>query len=119
MEEKNISICGLDCAKCDAFVAFKTGDNALRERVAGEWNEKYRRPGTPPIKPEDINCAGCLSSGPLYRYCATCNIRKCAKEKNVANCTECESYTCEELIKFHEHAPDAKKNLEEIKAGEI
>ena len=31
---KMISVCGLDCEKCDAFIATKNNDQALREKTA-------------------------------------------------------------------------------------
>ncbi len=116
MDKKLIAMCGLDCSKCDAYIAYQTGDDELRERAAKEWTVKYGKPGNPPLKPEEINCAGCTSEGPYYEHCNFCNIRKCGLEKKFATCLECKDYSCEELAKFHEHAQDAKQNLDKIKA---
>lgn len=32
-----IGYCGLDCVQCEAFIATKNDDNALRAKVAEEW----------------------------------------------------------------------------------
>jgi hypothetical protein len=35
--------------------------------------------------------------------------------KGVKNCAYCADYACDKLLKFFEMAPQAKKNLEEIR----
>ena len=54
-----IAICGLDCEKCDAFIATKNDDQALREKTAKLWAELNNAP----ILPEHINCNGCRTDG--------------------------------------------------------
>lgn len=102
---KFLAICGLDCAKCDAFIATKNNDDKLREKTAKDWTERYKisRPDRSPLKPQDINCAGCLSSGPLFLYCTQCQIRKCGIKKGIKNCKECKDYRCEQLIELQKH----------------
>ena len=34
-----IAYCGLNCEKCDAFIATQNNDNALREKTAKLWSE--------------------------------------------------------------------------------
>lgn len=36
---KTNSYCGLDCTKCDAYIATITSDNKLREETAKKWSE--------------------------------------------------------------------------------
>ena len=105
MKEKHIAMCGLNCSSCAAFIATQKNDNELREKTAKEWTKRYRSDGRnrPPVKPEDINCKGCLSDGPIYLYCRQCKIRKCAVEKGVKNCKECEQYRCNQLIELQSH----------------
>ena len=105
MAEKYIARCGLDCGSCAAFIATKNNDKALREKTAREWNERYRKDGRnrPAIKPEDINCNGCLSDGPVYLYCRQCKIRQCGLEKGIKNCAECAEYKCAKLIGLQKH----------------
>lgn len=91
-------MCGLDCTKCEAFIATKTNDNKLREKTAKEWTKRYKV--EPALKPEDIDCLGCLSrEKPLYRHCFVCEVRKCGLEKGFKNCKECADYKCDKLVK--------------------
>ena len=102
---KYIAMCGLDCSQCDAFIATKNNDDKLRKKTAKEWTERYGKGDRdrPPVKPEDINCKGCLSDGPIYLYCSQCKIRKCGLEKGIENCKECRDYKCGELIELQKH----------------
>jgi len=76
------------------------------------WSEQFKVE----IKPEDINCSGCVSKKePLFNYCNVCEIRKCGLERNVDNCASCENYACDKLSQLFDMAPDAKCNLEEEK----
>ena len=49
-----IAYCGLDCEKCDAYLATVNDDQALREKTAKAWAELNHAP----ILPEHINCQG-------------------------------------------------------------
>jgi len=100
-----ISMCGLDCSFCAAFIATQNNDDKLREKTAKEWTERYRKTkrNRPPVKSEDINCMGCLSDGPVYLYCRQCKVRKCGFEKELKNCKDCGEYKCKELIKLKNH----------------
>ncbi len=111
--DEMIAICGITCHECGAFLATKTNDDEKRAEVAQLWSKEFKAD----IKPEDINCEGCLSdSGNLFSHPKICEIRKCGKEKNVDNCAYCSDYVCEKLEKFFEMVPDAKKRLDGIKA---
>ncbi len=35
-----IAVCGLDCAACDAFIATKSNDDAMKAKVAAVKNER-------------------------------------------------------------------------------
>lgn len=111
--EEMMAFCGLVCSDCGAFLATKNNDDEKRAEVAKLWSKEYRTE----LKPEDINCDGCLSdSGNLFNYCKICEIRKCGKEKGVVNCAYCDEYSCEKLEKFFEMVPTAKELLDEIKS---
>ena len=108
-----ISICGLPCGECGAYIATRENDDQKRKEVAELWSKEYKSD----IKPEDINCKGCASdSDVLFSFTQVCEIRKCGKEKKVLNCAYCEDYACEKLEKFFEMAPIAKEKLEEIRS---
>ena len=109
-----IAFCGLACHECGAFLATKNDDDKKRAEVAQLWSKEFNTD----IKPEDINCDGCLSDSELvFNYCKVCKIRKCGREKSIANCAHCKDYACEKLEKFFEMVPDAKKQLDEIRSG--
>lgn len=106
---KMIAICGLDCEKCDAFIATKNNDQALREKTAKLWSELNKTP----ILPEHINCEGCRMNGAKTVFCNNlCEIRKCAVSKNYETCGDCpEMEHCHKLGAIHANNKDAKNRL--------
>ena len=77
-----IAYCGLKCHECEAFLATLKNDNKKRKEIAELWSKEYNAD----LKPEDINCTGCLSEGEgLFSNCNICEIRKCAVEMKVIN----------------------------------
>ena len=111
MEKKNMtSYCGLDCAKCDAYIATKNNDQALREKTAKLWSELNHVH----ILPEHINCGGCRADGVKTVFCESmCQIRQCALKKGVENCGCCSELAgCKMAAAFHANNPEARKNLE-------
>jgi len=119
---KMIAYCGLDCGKCDAFIATKSNDQALRERIARLWSELNNTP----ILPEQINCEGCRAEGVKTVFCSTlCEIRKCAVRKSSAlnpaggksvgcsfTCGDCsEMEHCPSVGAVHANNPEARRNL--------
>jgi len=110
--EKIIAFCGIDCSECKAFLATKEDNDNKRTEVAKEWSKEFGHE----IKPEEINCVGCLDmTGPHINYCGMCEVRNCGAKKKVENCAYCVDYKCEKLEKFHEHASKAKERLEVIR----
>ena len=104
--------CGLDCEKCGAFIATANDDDALRAKTSQEWSKAYNVE----IPPESINCTGCTSDGVKFNYCANmCEIRKCARGREVDTCADCSDYGCEKIKGFQDMAPEAKTNLESIR----
>lgn len=106
-----IAYCGLDCEKCDAYIATKNNDQALREKTAKLWSELNNAS----ILPEHINCEGCRVHGKKTVYCdSLCQIRQCALKKGVLTCGDCmEMEKCPIVGAVHAHNADAKKNLEQ------
>lgn len=105
----NIAYCGLDCEKCDAYLATKNNDQALRERTARLWAELNNAP----ILPEHINCEGCRADGVKTVYCEShCAVRRCAVGKGVATCGDCsEVKTCEKIAPILGGNNEAHRNL--------
>ena len=106
-----IAYCGLNCSKCPTFLATRNDDDVAREKTAAMYAEKFGFD----LKPEDINCDGCLSEGgTLIGYCQVCEIRTCGRGKGLNNCALCEDQPCEKLTKFHEFSPDAKAGFDAL-----
>ena len=84
---KTNSYCGLDCSKCDAYIATITSDNKLREETAKKWSELNNT---------------CKSKGSKTIFCSNlCLIRKCAIKHSVDNCTQCKKYNdCDTIQTF-------------------
>ena len=110
--EQMMAYCGLLCSECPAFIATQKNDDAERRKVAETWSKEFKVD----LKPEDINCEGCLVDAEnVFNYCKVCEIRKCAKDKVVVNCAHCDDYGCEKLTKFFSAAPQVKPRLDEVR----
>lgn len=105
-----IAYCGLNCRKCDAYIATRNDDQALREKTARLWSELNNAP----ILPEHINCDGCRMDSKKTVYCSTmCPIRQCATQKGVETCGDCPQMdSCEKLATVHAHNSEARCNLQ-------
>jgi hypothetical protein len=109
---KTLSMCGLDCAACPAFIAYKTIDQPLRVKTAAEWSKQFKVE----LKPEDINCVGCLKAeGVQIGHCSDCEIRRCGLARKVRNCALCPDYPCDRIDRFVANVPPAQANLEEVR----
>ena len=113
--EQIIAYCGLDCGQCPALGATLKDDDAERARVAEMWSKEFGAD----LKPDDINCDGCLAdSDRLFSHCRVCEIRACSRERGLINCAVCDDYGCEKLTKFHDMVPEARENLDRIRADQ-
>lgn len=111
-EKAVVGACGIVCSTCPAYIATQTNDDSLRAKTAQEWSEMFKAD----IKAENINCDGCPSNGPrLFAHCLECGIRKCAREKKLANCAACPEYACSQLQEFFAMVPQARETLEELR----
>ena len=89
--KKMIAYCGLDCEKCDAYIATVNNDDALREKTAELWSKLNGIT----ILPEQINCEGCRADGKKTVFCESlCEIRKCAMAKEFSTCGDCDKTDC-------------------------
>lgn len=104
-----IAYCGLDCEKCDAYLATINNDQDLREKTAKLWAELNQAP----ILPEHINCEGCRVDGVKTVYCdSLCAIRQCALKKGVTTCGDCEELNhCQTIGALIANTPDVLENL--------
>ena len=107
--KRTIAYCGLDCEKCDAYLATIHNDSALLEKTAKLWSEL----NGVTILPEQINCQGCRCDGIKSVYCdGLCPIRQCALEKSAETCGSCkELETCPKVAAIISNNAFALKNL--------
>lgn len=104
-----IAYCGLDCEKCDAYIATLHDDNELRAKTAELWSKLNGAE----ITAEMINCVGCRTEGVKTPFCdMICPIRKCAGCKELTTCGDCgEMGKCETLGTITSHNAQALENL--------
>jgi len=95
-EKQNLlkaAVCGLYCNACSVFIG-TTEDPKRLEIFAQRSGQAV----------SDFYCEGCRS-GKLSSYCKTCTIKKCAGEKSIEFCSECNEYPCEMLKSFQAKLP--------------
>ncbi len=104
-----IAYCGLDCKRCEAFLATANNDDSLREEVAQKWSKMNQVE----ITKEMINCQGCRADGIKTFFCSNlCEIRQCAIGNQIDSCGDCKDLrSCPKLQMIIDHNPDAKERL--------
>ena len=109
---KLIACCGLNCEKCDAYIATINNSDELRKQTAEKWGQMFNAPG---IKIESINCMGCRGEGVLFAHCHECKIRTCVGSQGFETCAECSSLgTCKLLEPIQQYSPEALDNLKKL-----
>jgi hypothetical protein len=107
-----IAYCGLDCSKCDAYLATQENNKEKLKEVAEKWSKQFNHD----IKPEHVVCDGCKENKRQCIHCTnTCNIRKCNINKGLNSCIECSDFACKDIQFVLDNAPEAKDNLEKLK----
>ena len=97
-----IAFCGLDCTKCEAYIATQANDVAAQEQLLIKWRQEYNSPDMPI---DAVTCDGCTSAGRLGGYCSACPIRACSVSRQMTNCAYCPDYaSCEKLAHFFDLA---------------
>lgn len=104
-----IAYCGLDCARCDAYLATVRNDDALREKTARLWTEL----NGVPITRDMINCLGCCADGVKTPFCdSLCAIRQCALQRELPSCGDCaEKRSCDRLRMIVDTNREARERL--------
>jgi hypothetical protein len=109
---QGIAYCGLDCSRCPAFLATRSGDMEALALVAARWSSDTGME----VKAESILCDGCRSgSGRINSFCAVCRIRECAVGRGLATCASCQEYPCGRLSSFPAFRGEGKANLDRIR----
>ena len=83
------AICGLYCGTCPSWLAPRENDIQRVRKISEVMH----------IPIDEVPCDGCLSNR-VTRHCQECRIRKCAIEKQVTWCFECDEFPCRQLRDF-------------------
>lgn len=109
---KMIAHCGLDCSKCEGYIATQADDMEALARGAAQWSAQFDAN----VRPEDVICDGCRTEGRKSAHCGSmCEIRKCCLQKQFASCIECREFPCEDEEFVLRHAPHARDNLQGLR----
>lgn len=108
-----IAKCGIDCSKCEAYLATIQNSDELRKETAEKWSSMFGAK----LDYKSINCLGCQESdeNKLIGHCKVCEIRICALEKGYNTCADCENYGCDLVSKVWQHDSKIKANLDELR----
>jgi hypothetical protein len=109
--------CGLVCDNCPIHLATLEKNLSRQITLRGFITEQIYKHYGIKLQAHEINdCDGCgADSGRLFSGCQTCEIRRCARERNLENCAQCEEYACTILKSFFQNAPEAKKQLDTLR----
>lgn len=101
MDFRYDTFCGLYCGACDVFIA---NMNSKVEALAQAWKMDLNQ----------LKCHGCKSTVNAI-YCMDCDIKKCAQNRDIEYCFQCEEYPCSRLVAFrndeHPHHSIVLQNL--------
>ncbi len=107
-----IAYCGIDCEKCDSYIATQSEKKEELMKVANKLAIRY----SAEVKPEYVICDGCRADGRRSYFCKNiCKMRTCCIEKNYYSCIECDELPCEELQDELDKNPEALTNLKKMK----
>ena len=107
-----IAYCGINCSKCDSYLATQSGNQEDLKKVANKLSKLYLAE----VKPEYVICDGCKTGERHSFFCTnSCKMRKCCIEKGCYSCIECSDFPCKELQFELDNNPEAKDNLEKLK----
>jgi len=107
-DKKLAAVCGLFCPSCTVFIG-SMEDRSRLERLAERSKATV----------EQVECHGCRSEKRSL-YCDTrCKMTKCAAQKGIDFCVQCDEYPCAELKAFQSQMPhriELWQSQERIKA---
>jgi len=105
-----ISVCGLNCAKCDIYHA-SHGNEKLRNEIV-EWFKKERNKI---VRPEQVTCEGCRGALETH-WSSDCKMMLCATKKGFEYCFQCKDFPCTIVNEFaSDGVPHHKKTVENAK----
>ena len=108
MKVRYDSYCGLNCGACPVGMANEMNDTEAIKAFAKDWGTTV----------EDLKCTGCKTEI-TAKFCTNCEMRLCARSKNLEFCVECNEYPCKDITDFrNDKAPHHSIvffNLQKIK----
>jgi len=93
IKKELLAPCGLYCGVCSIYIAHKDNNQKFKQVLLKAYGPFAK-------KVEDLQCTGCLSDGIVFKFCQTCPIKSCAKEKEIEGCYQCEEFPCEMIERF-------------------
>jgi len=111
-----IAYCGLVCQGCPIYWVTREPVEAKKEKMKAEivriCKEHYGYGEDFTIE-NVTDCDGCRTEGGrLFSGCEKCEIRKCARKRELENCAYCDEYACEKLQQFFVNDPSAESRLD-------
>ena len=108
-----IAYCGLNCDKCEAYIATQAGDEDAKAKIAEKWRIDYN---SPEITAANATCDGMRHgrwpSGRIWPPMS----RPGGCAKSLLTCAHCDAYgSCQTLAGFLGFAPSLKDGLEVIR----
>jgi hypothetical protein len=96
--ENPITVCGLDCSKCDIY--FIDEDKEIAKRLLGWFKKEGWRPELTTVQEfmqEGKFCEGCRGNREKH-WSANCEILICCvDEKGLNSCHKCTEFICDKL----------------------
>jgi len=106
-----IAYCGINCLKCESYLATQSGNPEELVKVAKKLSKLYRAD----VKPEYVICDGCRTGERHSFFCTnSCKMRRCCIEQGFISCIECSYFPCKELQFEFDNNPEAKDNLDKF-----
>jgi predicted RNA-binding Zn-ribbon protein involved in translation (DUF1610 family) len=92
-DKRHASVCGLFCPACPIFMAHKRSPE-LKPMLAEMLG----------IPPEALKCEGCRTTN-RFATCEQCTFDKCANERGIDFCGQCDEFPCAEYKEFQLEKP--------------
>jgi predicted RNA-binding Zn-ribbon protein involved in translation (DUF1610 family) len=95
--------CGLWCGACFVYIASRDDPESLAW-FASRMGQTV----------DEARCEGCRSRK-LSKYCETCDLIVCARQRGHEFCGECSDFPCPKLVAFGEERPHRIEILPDLK----
>ena len=89
--------CGHDCARCLTYLATVWDDEVLRARSQTFYREQMKLS----LPSEAFRClGGHAEDADVFPPCRDCPFRRCARERGLSSCEQCERVPCPMLADY-------------------